>query len=94
MKPICPRCKKTPFDEEDVKHIIEDGGPWSGVKRYRCDCPHCEFRFDIIVFSDNERWLALAVNEEIGERMYKTLLWAYRLGATAEILAFATSVNG
>jgi hypothetical protein len=52
------------FDEREVANLVK----FYGVKKGKVDCPHCGFRWGLIIASDSSDWMIWLVEFKEGEK--------------------------
>ena len=79
----CRKCGQIIFDEADVADLVRS----SGLSKREVDCPHCCFRWGLVVVSDCTGWLACLVPLEGVDVFHQAFNEALSIGAPVNIIS-------
>ena len=79
----CRKCGQIIFDKADVADLVRS----SGLSKSEVDCPHCCFRWGLVVVSDCTGWLACLVPPEGVADFYQAFNEALSIGASVNIIS-------
>ena len=79
----CRKCGQMIFDKADVANLVRS----SGLNKSEVDCPHCCFRWGLVVVSDCTGWLACLVPPEGVDDFYQAFNEALSIGASVNIIS-------
>jgi len=79
----CRKCGQMIFDKTDVANLVRS----SGLNKSEVDCPHCCFRWGLVVVSDCTGWLACLVPPEGVDDFYQAFNEALSIGVSVNIIS-------
>jgi hypothetical protein len=85
-KPLsCKKCGQTIFDEADVASLVRSVAV--GISRSVIDCPHCGYRWGLVVVSDSSGWLTCLMPSEALNVFYQSFQEARNLGVQVNLMS-------
>jgi hypothetical protein len=85
-KPLsCKKCGQTILDETDVASLVKSVAV--GISRSVIDCPHCGYRWGLVVVSDSTGWLTCLMPSEALNVFYQSFQEARNLGVQVNLMS-------
>jgi DNA-directed RNA polymerase subunit RPC12/RpoP len=81
----CKKCGQTIFDETDVESLVRSVAV--GISKSVIDCPHCGYRWGLVVVSDPTGWLTCLMPSEALNIVYQSFQEARNLGAQVSLMS-------
>jgi len=81
----CKKCGQTIFDETDVASLVRSVAV--GISRSVIDCPHCGYRWGLVVVSDSTGWLTCLMPSEALNVFYQSFQEARNLGVQVNMMS-------
>ena len=79
----CRKCGQMIFDKADVATLVRS----SGLSKSEVDCPHCCFRWGLVVVSDCTGWLVCLVPLEAVDVFHQAFNEALGMGAPVNVIS-------
>lgn len=80
----CKKCGQTILDETDVASLVRSVAV--GISRSVIDCPHCGYRWGLVVVSDPTGWLTCLMPSEALNVFYQTFQEARNMGVQVNLM--------
>jgi len=81
----CKKCGQTIFDEADVASLVRSVAV--GMSKSVIDCPHCGYRWGLVVVSDSTGWLTCLMPPQALNVFYQSFQEARNLGVQANMMS-------
>ena len=81
----CKKCGQTILDETDVESLVRSVAV--GMSKSVIDCPHCGYRWGLVVVSDTTGWLTCLIPSEALNVVYQSFQEARNLGAQVNLMS-------
>jgi hypothetical protein len=81
----CKKCGQTILDETDVASLVRSVAV--GISRSVIDCPHCGYRWGLVVVSDPTGWLTCLMPPEGVDVVYRAFQEARNLGVQVNVMS-------
>ena len=87
-KPLfCQKCGQMMLDDKDVAALVLRVDTCQGISKSIIDCPHCCFRWGLVVVSDPSGWLTCLMPPEALNVVYQSFQEARNLGAQVNLMS-------
>jgi len=81
----CKKCGQTILDETDVASLVRSVAV--GISKSVIDCPHCGYRWGLVVVSDSTGWLTCLMPSEALNVFYQSFQEARNLGVQVNLMS-------
>ena len=89
-KPLfCQKCGQMMLDDKDVAELVLRVDACQGISKSIIDCPHCGFRWGIVITSDATGWIIQGVLPEALDEIYQAMLKLCTAGVPVDIISKA-----